>query len=92
MENKKEIIKEVSIFENGLLYGKYAVISNKTIRNKEKLLIRWKNNDKNVPGKELTKTNRGYFIDGYNVDLKSTNEWFNFAKIKPNSKTKKSKK
>lgn len=65
-----------SDFINGLLYGGYSVISNKTVRAKEKFLVRWKNKDPNIPGKEMVKTNRGYFIDGYNVDERSVKLWF----------------
>lgn len=73
-----EII-EVSNFKNGLLYGLFAVISNKTVREKEKFLVRWFNKNKAVPGAIMERTNRGYFIDGYNVDEKSVERWFSMT-------------
>ena len=51
------------------LYNLYSIISNKTIRKNEKRYKRYPKH-KFVPG-TLIKTNRGYFIDGKNVDLKS---------------------
>lgn len=75
-----------SDFIDGLLYGGYSVVSNKTVRAKEKFLVRWKNKDPNIPGKEMVKTNRGYFIDGYNVDERSTNLWFKLTKNNRNQK------
>ena len=91
-EQTGEILKEISNFENGLLYGVYAVISNKTVRANEKLLIRWHNNKKDVPGEEMIHTNRGWFIDGYQVDEKSTEKWFDMTKNnrswQPNQKKK----
>lgn len=72
-------ITKVSNFREGLLYGLYAVISNKTVRENEKFYVRWRNKDKSVPGKEMVRTNRGYFIDGYNVDEKSIQMWFNLT-------------
>ena len=78
-EQTGEILKEISNFENGLLYGVYAVISNKTVRANEKLLIRWHNNKKDIPGEEMIHTNRGWFIDGYQIDEKSTEKWFNLT-------------
>lgn len=88
-----ELIKEFSNFQNGLLYGVYAVISNKTVRAKEKNLIRWYNKKANVPGKEMVKTNRGWFLDGYHLDEKSTEKWFdmtgNNRSFRPNKQNKK---
>lgn len=78
-EETGELLKEISNFENGLLYGVYAVVSNKTVRTKEKLLIRWHNNKKEVPGKEMVLTNRGWFLDGYHLDEKSTEKWFSMT-------------
>ncbi len=63
-----------SIFQNGKLHGLFSVISNKTVRNSEHFYKKFKTN-KGVPGK-MVKTNRGYFIDGYHVDQKSVNLWF----------------
>ena len=51
------------------LYNLYSVISNKTIRNHERFSKTYKSH-KFVPG-TLVRTNRGFFIDGYNVDIKS---------------------
>lgn len=66
----------VSNIRDGKLYGVYSVVSNKTVRQKEKFCIRWKNRDKKVPGLLMEFTNRGYFIDGYNVDEKAVDTWF----------------
>lgn len=86
-EIKNPEVQEVqSDFIDGLLYGGYSVVSNKTVRAKEKFLVRWKNKDPNIPGKEMVKTNRGYFIDGYNVDERSTNLWFKLTKNNRNQK------
>ena len=84
-----EVKEEVSVFQDGLLYGGYSVVSNKTVRAKEKLLIRWKNHNPNIPGKEMIKTNRGYFIDGYNVDQRSTDLWFKLTGLNKNNYPKK---
>lgn len=59
------------------LYGMFSVISNKTVRAKENFFVRWKNKNKDFPSKEMIKTNRGWFIDGHNVDEKSADIWFN---------------
>ena len=95
-EKTGELLKEVSNFENGLLYGVYAVVSNKTVRTNEKTFIRWYNKNKSIPGKEMIKTNRGWFLDGYHLDEKSTQKWFdmtgNNRSFKPSNKFKKSKK
>lgn len=69
----------VSNIKDGKLYGVYHVISNKTVRENEKFYVRWRNKEANVPGKEMIRTNRGYFIDGYNVDEKSTQLWFSLT-------------
>jgi hypothetical protein len=58
------------------LYGLYAVVSNKTVRAHENFYVRWKNKKEDVPGKEMVKTNRGWFLDGHNIDEKSTELWF----------------
>lgn len=68
-----------SNFKNGLLYGLYAVTDNKTVRAKEKKLTRWWNNNKEIPGYEMSRTNRGWFLDGYHLDEKSTEKWFNLT-------------
>ena len=51
------------------LYNIYSVISNKTVRRHEKLYKRFPKSNI-LPG-TLVKTNRGYFIDGQNVDQKA---------------------
>ena len=51
------------------LFNLYSVISNKTVRKAEKFYKRYPRH-KFVPGL-LVKTNRGFFIDGHQVDLKS---------------------
>ena len=84
--------KEKSVFENGLLYGVYSVISHKTVRNKERFVVRWRNKDKSIPGFTMEETNRGYFIDGYNVDLKSADKWFALTKNNKNDRFSKNKK
>lgn len=66
-------------FENNKLYGIYNVISKKTIRKDEKYFKKFRGY-KSVPG-NMVKTNRGYFIDGYNVDPKSANIWFESVKL-----------
>ncbi len=83
--------EEVSVFINGLLYGIYSVISNKTVRVKEKFLKRWYNRNPEIPGEEMIKTNRGYFIDGYNVDQRSVDLWFYSTKLNRNKHVRKSK-
>lgn len=64
------------------LYDLYEVVSNKTVRKNEKYYKRFKGN-KAVPG-VMVKTNRGYFIDGHQVDLKSVDLWFNLLKATRN--------
>lgn len=51
------------------LYNLYSIVSNKTVRKHEKFYKRYPRH-KFVPG-ILIQTNRGFFIDGYNVDQKS---------------------
>ena len=60
------------------LYNLYWVIANKTVRKNEKKYKKFRGH-KNVPG-ILIKTNRGYFIDGHQVDKKSVDIWFNLVK------------
>ena len=69
--------KEI-FFKDGKLYGIYSVVSNKTIRPAEKYYKKFRGN-KQVLG-SMEKTNRGYFIDGYNVDMASANMWFDYVK------------
>lgn len=57
-----------------MLYDLYSVVSNKTVRKNEKYYKKFKKRNKEIPG-TLVKTNRGYFIDGYNVDKRSSDLW-----------------
>lgn len=59
------------------LYNLYSVISNKTIRNNEKFYKKYPKH-KFIPG-VLVQTNRGYFIDGHNVDLKSMHKYLDLV-------------
>jgi len=77
---------------NNKLYGVYNVISNKTVRQYEHFRIWWKNKNPEIPGSNMEKTNRGYFIDGYNVDLASADQWFAATKNNKNWKPKNFKK
>lgn len=61
------------------LHGLYCVISNKTVRKNEKKYKRFKKDG--VPG-VLVKTNRGYFIDGKQVDQKAVDIFFTLYKSK----------
>ena len=56
------------------LYNIYSIISNKTVRTHENFSKTFKKRNKYVLG-QLVKTNRGYFIDGFNVDLASASLW-----------------
>ena len=51
------------------LYNLYSIISNKTVRKNERFYKRYPKH-KFVPG-ILVQTNRGYFIDGHQVDVAS---------------------
>ncbi len=66
------------------LYGTYSVISNKTVRRNEKKFFRWKSKDKEIPGREMVQTNRGWFIDGHHVDEVSVERWFALTKMDRN--------
>lgn len=85
-------IYQVPAVQYGYLYGLYGVVSNKSVRQREKLMIRWWNKGKKVPGDEMIKTNRGWFLDGWNVDEKSVESWFqatgNDRSFRPNFKKK----
>ena len=59
------------------LYNFYSIVSNKTVRKNEKFYKRFPKH-KFIPG-ILVKTNRGYFIDGHNVDLASVELYNNFV-------------
>ena len=80
---------QVSNFKNNKLYGLFSVVSNKTVREKEKYLRRWFNKKKEIPSERIEKTNRGWFIDGYNVDDKSVDLWFSMVGLDRNFKPKK---
>ena len=60
------------------LYGKFCVVSNKTVRKNERSYKRFPGHN-SVPGK-MVRTKRGYFIDGRQVDGKSVDLWFNLVK------------
>ena len=57
------------------LYDIFNVVDNKTVRKHENFYKRFKKASKDVLG-TMVKTNRGYFIDGHHVDLKSAKTWF----------------
>lgn len=57
------------------LYDTFCVVDNKTVRKHENFYKRFKKASKDASG-VMVKTNRGYFIDGYHVDLKSAKIWF----------------
>ena len=56
-----------------LLYDKYSIISEKILRKPESQYKSWIS--KHKEGK-LVKTARGYFLNGYQIDLRSAYEWF----------------
>lgn len=53
----------------------YYVVDNKTVRKHENFYKKFKKASKESLG-TMIKTNRGYFIDGHHVDLKSAKTWF----------------
>ena len=57
------------------LYNMYYVVDNKTVRKHENFYKKFKKASKESLG-TMIKTNRGYFIDGHHVDLKSAKIWF----------------
>ena len=57
------------------LYDIFCVVDNKTVRKHENFYKKFKRASKDAYG-TMIKTNRGYFIDGHHVDLKSTKTWF----------------
>lgn len=85
-------VLQVPVVRDGFLYGIYGVISNKTVREHEREFIWWLNKNKAIPGYEMIKTNRGWFLDGWNIDEKSTEKWFNLThndrSFRPNPKKK----
>ena len=56
------------------LYDIFNVVDNKTIRKHENFYKRFKKASKESFG-IMVRTNRGYFIDGHHVDLKSAKIW-----------------
>ena len=60
------------------LYDIYCVISDKKVRKNEKFYKRY-SRSKTLPG-TLVKTNRGYFIDGQNVDQKAVETYIETLK------------
>ena len=57
------------------LYDIFYVVDNKTVRKHENFYKKFKKASKDAYG-TMIKTNRGYFIDGHHVDLKSAKIWF----------------
>lgn len=57
------------------LYDIFCVVDNKTVRKHENFYKKFKKASKDTYG-TMIKTNRGYFIDGHHVDLKSAKTWF----------------
>ena len=57
------------------LYDIFCVVDNKTVRKHENFYKKFKRASKDAYG-TMIKTNRGYFIDGHHVDLKSAKTWF----------------
>ena len=56
------------------LYDIFNVVDNKTVRKHENFYKRFKKASKDALG-TMVKTNRGYFIDGHHVDLRSVKTW-----------------
>ena len=56
------------------LYDIFNVVDNKTVRKHENFYKRFKKASKESFG-VMVRTNRGYFIDGYHVDLRSAKTW-----------------
>lgn len=57
------------------LYDIFCVVDNKTVRKHENFYKKFKRASKDTYS-TMIKTNRGYFIDGHHVDLKSAKTWF----------------
>ena len=56
------------------LYDIFNVVDNKTIRKHENFYKKYKRASKRSLG-VMVRTNRGYFIDGNHVDLRSAKTW-----------------
>lgn len=56
------------------LYDIFNVVDNKTVRKHENFYKRFKKASKESFG-VMVRTNRGYFIDGFHVDLRSAKTW-----------------
>ena len=57
------------------LYDIFNIVDNKTVRKHENFYKKFKKGNKANFG-TMVKTNRGYFIDGCHVDLRSAKTWF----------------
>lgn len=57
------------------LYDIFNVVDNKTVRKHENFYKKFKKASKEFFG-VMVRTNRGYFIDGHHVDLRSAKTWF----------------
>ena len=57
------------------LYDIFNIVDNKTVRKHENFYKRFKKASKESFG-IMVRTNRGYFIDGFHVDLRSAKTWF----------------
>ena len=56
------------------LYDIFNVVDNKTVRKHENFYKKYKKSSKESLG-IMVRTNRGYFIDGYHVDLRGAKTW-----------------
>lgn len=56
------------------LYDIFNVVDNKTVRKHENFYKKFKKASKESFG-VMVRTNRGYFIDGHHVDLRSAKTW-----------------
>lgn len=56
------------------LYDIFNVVDNKTVRKHENFYKKYKKASKGSLG-VMVRTNRGYFIDGYHVDLRGAKTW-----------------
>ena len=63
------------------LYDIFNVVDNKTVRKHENFYKRFKKASKESFG-IMVRTNRGYFIDGFHVDLRSAKTWFEINRYK----------
>ena len=68
------------------LYDIFYVVDNKTVRKHENFYKRFKKASKESFG-IMVRTNRGYFIDGFHVDLRSAKTWFEINGYKKEAAT-----